>query len=151
MEAFRREENVDKHDKRLLKRRIKSGWLNNEKIKEFSVWIQSKSNRGRAGALVYRLAGDSCPEGWGFVSQHNILDGHEIDFEGVEILDTASIALKLQYKEMLYIRKLKPTLNKQVESELFCLIIQNVQQTDSVTRDIQKYLKKGNTKKTYKN
>ena len=68
------------------------------------------------------------------VYQHNILDGHEIDFEGVEILDTASTALKLQYKEMLYIRKLKPTLNKQVESELFCLIIQNVQLTDGHKR-----------------
>ena len=68
------------------------------------------------------------------VYQRNIFDGHEIDFEGVEILDTASTALKLQYKEMLYIRKLKPTLNKQVESELFCLIIQNVQLTDGHKR-----------------
>ena len=40
------------------------------------------------------------------VYQHNILNGHDIDFEGVEILDTARTALKLQFKEMLYIRKL---------------------------------------------
>jgi hypothetical protein len=85
------------------------------------------------------------------VDQNVILDDHKIDFVEVEILETASTALKLQYKKMLYIRKLKPILNKQVESELFCLIIQNVQLTDSVTRDIQNYLKKRNSKKTYKN
>ena len=31
--------------------------------------------------------------------------------------------MKLQYKEMLYIRKIAPTLNKQLNSELFTLII----------------------------
>jgi hypothetical protein len=48
---------------------------------------------------------------------------------------------KLELKEMLYIRKLKPTLNKQKESELFTLIIRNVKMENSITRDIQKYLK----------
>ena len=43
---------------------------------------------------------------------------------------------------MLYIRKLKPTLNKQIESELFTLIIRNVQLENSVTRDVQKHLNK---------
>ena len=38
-------------------------------------------------------------------------------------------------------RKLKPTLNKQKESELFTLIIRNVKMDNSITRDIQKYLK----------
>ena len=47
---------------------------------------------------------------------------------------------------MLYIRKLKPTLNKQKETELFTLIIRNDKMENSITRDIQKYLKKPNNK-----
>ena len=73
--------------------------------------------------------------------QHNVLEGHEIDFDNVQILDRANTELKLQYKEMLYIRKLAPTLNKQLNSELFTLIIRNVQLENSITRDIQKYVK----------
>ena len=76
------------------------------------------------------------------VYEHHHEDGHEIDFENVEILDRADSLKKLEYKEMLYIRKLKPTLNKQVESELFTLIIRNVQLDNSITRDAQKYLNK---------
>ena len=73
------------------------------------------------------------------VNQHHIQPGHEIDFENVEILDRADNDLKLAYKEMLYIRKLKPALN--VQEDLFTLIIRNTQQENSITRDIQKYLK----------
>jgi hypothetical protein len=72
--------------------------------------------------------------------------GHEIDFENVEILDRADTVRKLEYKEMLYIRKLKPTINKQTEGELFTLIIRNVKLESSMERDIQKYLKKPNNK-----
>ena len=72
--------------------------------------------------------------------------GHEIDFENVEILDRADTTRKLEYKEMLYIRKLKPTINKQTEGELFTLIIRNVKLESSIERDIQKYLKKPNNK-----
>ena len=81
------------------------------------------------------------------VYQHNILDNHEIDYENVEILDRANTPLKLSYKEMLYIRKLKPTLNVQKDSELFTLIISNVQLESSITRDIQKYIQKNNIHK----
>ena len=81
------------------------------------------------------------------VYQHNILDNHEIDYENVEILDRANTPLKLSYKEMLYIRKLKPTLNVQKDSELFTLIISNVQLETSITRDIQKYIPKNNIHK----
>ena len=69
------------------------------------------------------------------VCEHNNIPGHEIDFENVVILDRADNSLKLAYKEMLYIRKLKPSLNKQLESELFTLIIRNVQLENSITRD----------------
>ena len=48
---------------------------------------------------------------------------------------------------MLYIRKLKPTLNVQTDSELFTLIISNVQLESSITRDIQKYIQKNNIHK----
>ena len=82
------------------------------------------------------------------VYEHNILPGHEIDFDNVEILDRADTVKKLELKEMLYIRKLKPTLNKQKESELFTLIIRNVKMVDSITRDIQKYLKPNYNKKS---
>ena len=75
------------------------------------------------------------------VFEHNQIIGHEIDFENVEIIDRADSVKKLELKEMLYIRKLKPTLNKQKESELFTLIIKNVKLETSITRDIQKYLK----------
>ena len=68
------------------------------------------------------------------VNEHHIL-------RNVEILDRADSVKKLELKEMLYIRKLKPTLNKQKESELFTLIIRNVKIDNSITRDIQKYLK----------
>ena len=65
------------------------------------------------------------------VFEHNYIPGYEIDFENVQFLDRADRSLKLSYKEMLYIRKLKPSLNKQLESELFTLIIRNVQLENS--------------------
>ena len=79
------------------------------------------------------------------VFEHHHIEGHEIDFDNVEIIDRADSLRKLEYKEMLYIRKLKPTLNKQIESELFTLIIRNVQLESSITRDFQKNLKKTKT------
>ena len=82
--------------------------------------------------------------------EHYHLEGHEIDFDNVEILDRADSLKKLEYKEMLYIRKLKPTLNKQIESELFTLIIRNVQLENSVTRDVQKHLNKQKSKQPRK-
>ena len=84
------------------------------------------------------------------VYEHHHLEGHEIDFDNVEILDRADSLKKLEYKEMLYIRKLKPTLNKQIESELFTLIIRNVQLENSVTRDVQKHLNKQKSKQPRK-
>ena len=75
------------------------------------------------------------------VGDHHAKEGHEMDFDNIKIIDRASNNLKLELKEMLYIRKLKPTLNKQMNSELFTLIIRNTQQENSITRDIQKYLK----------
>ena len=74
------------------------------------------------------------------VYQHHVKEGHEIDFDGVKILDRASNDDKLCWKEMLYIRKLKPSLNVQKESQLFTLIIRNTKQEDSITKDFQKYL-----------
>ena len=42
----------------------------------------------------------------------DVKEGHEMDFDNIKILDRASNDLKLQYKEMLFIRKLNPFLNK---------------------------------------
>ena len=75
------------------------------------------------------------------VYQHNIKVGHKIDFENVKILDRASNDYKLQLKEMLWIRKFNPSLNRQMNSELFTLIIRNTQKENYITRDIQKHLK----------
>jgi hypothetical protein len=60
----------------------------------------------------------------------------------IKILDRAGNDLRLQYKEMLYIRKLNPSLNRQMNSELFTLIMRNLKQENSITKDIQKYLVK---------
>ena len=68
----------------------------------------------------------------------------------MEILDRADSIRKLELKEMLYIRKMKPTLNKQMESELFTLIIRNVKLETSITRDTQKCLNKKPYKQTSK-
>ena len=88
--------------------------------------------------LVYQLKCKDCDS---HVYQHHIKEGgHEIDFDGVKILDRASNDDKLCWKEMLYIRKLKPSLNVQKESQLFTLIIRNTKQEDSITKDFQKYL-----------
>ena len=73
-----------------------------------------------------------------------------MDFANVEILDRANNIKKLELKEMLYIRKLKPSLNKQLESELFTLIIRNVKLVNSITSEAQRYHKKTN-KQTSKN
>jgi hypothetical protein len=84
------------------------------------------------------------------VFEHHNKPGHEIDFENVEILDRADTVRKLEYKEMLYIRKHKPTINKQTEGELFTLIIRNVKLETSMERDVQKYLNKKTNNKNFK-
>ena len=66
---------------------------------------------------------------------------HRIDFENIVILDRASNDLKIQYKEILYIRKLNPSLNRQMNSELFSFVIRNAIKDSDITRDIEKYLK----------
>jgi hypothetical protein len=63
-----------------------------------------------------------------------------MDVENIKILDRAGHYLRLQYKEMLYIRKLNPSLNRQMNSELFTLIIRNLKTENSITKDIQKNL-----------
>ena len=72
---------------------------------------------------------------------------HRMDFENIVILDRASNALKLQYKEMLYIRKLNPSLNRQMNSELFSFVIRNAIKDSDITKDIQKYLKSNKNEK----
>ena len=51
------------------------------------------------------------------------------------------IYLNKQFNEMLFIRKLNRSLNKQTNSELFTLIIRNFQQDNSKTRDFHKFFK----------
>ena len=60
-------------------------------------------------------------------------------FNGVEILDRANTIKKLELKEMLCNRKFNLTLNKQLESELFTSIINNVKLVNSITSDGQRY------------
>ncbi len=54
---------------------------------------------------------------------------HRIDWDNMEILDTARDQRRLLLKEMLHINKLKPELNVQKSSKLFSLIIGNKENT----------------------
>ena len=57
------------------------------------------------------------------VSEHGQSLAHKIDWESIEIIDNASSDRLLLLKEMLHINNLKPEMNKQLNSELFCLLI----------------------------
>jgi hypothetical protein len=57
------------------------------------------------------------------VYKHAIGLGHRIDWDKMEILDSARDQKRLLLKEMLHINKLKPQLNIQKSSKLFSLII----------------------------
>ena len=61
------------------------------------------------------------------ISKHAAEMNHTIDFDSVETLDKACNDRQLELKEMLHIRKNGPALNTQENSELFTLIIRNVQ------------------------
>jgi hypothetical protein len=56
------------------------------------------------------------------VYKHMLENNHEIDFENVEVLDSATNDYRLRLKEALYIKKFKPALNIQVQSDLFKFI-----------------------------
>ena len=57
------------------------------------------------------------------VNDHSKRFRHEIDWINVEIVDGARSNMHLLWKEILHIYKDKPTMNKQLKSELFCLFI----------------------------
>jgi hypothetical protein len=48
---------------------------------------------------------------------------HQMDWENMEILDSARDDYRLRLKEMLYINKLKPELNVQKSSQMFSLLL----------------------------
>ena len=105
---------------------------------------------GKSSRILSKRIDEHMSDPNSHVYQHEKETGHNMDFDNIKILDRASNDLKLQYKEMLYIRKLNPSLNRQMNSELFSLIIRNVKQDDSITKDIQKYLKKASNGKNTK-
>ena len=55
------------------------------------------------------------------VYKHMMESGHRIDFEDVEVLDSAPSDYRLKLKEAFYIKKHKPAMNVQVQSDLFKL------------------------------
>ena len=57
------------------------------------------------------------------VSEHVQQNGHTMNWKDIEILDHAKSDMQILWKEMLHIKKQKPMLNKQLNSELFCLLI----------------------------
>ncbi len=73
------------------------------------------------------------------VRKHEVDTKHEMDFDNVKILDKADTLQKLDWKEMMYIRELNPTLNIQNESDLFTLVIGNIQKSTDRTRSFEKY------------
>ena len=54
------------------------------------------------------------------------------------IIHLIYLITRVFFKFRRFLIKLKPTLNKQKESELFTLIIRNVKMKNSIIRDIQK-------------
>ena len=69
--------------------------------------------------MVYRLKPkrltDSDPKS--ICHQHQIETGHHMDFQNVEILDTADNDFKLKMKELLHIVCHKPSLNRQLNPQ----------------------------------
>ena len=57
------------------------------------------------------------------VHKHISSEGHTIDWENFQIIDSARDDRRLLLKEMLHIKNLKPELNVQKSSELFSLLI----------------------------
>jgi hypothetical protein len=57
--------------------------------------------------------------------KHSLNKKHKIDFNDVQILDTADTDQKLLMKEMLRKEKQKPDLNKQVKPFSFSILIGN--------------------------
>ena len=57
------------------------------------------------------------------VHQHQLESGHEIDWDGIRIIDRANNEQKLLLKEMLHIDKQKPHLNVQKKSYVFSMMI----------------------------
>ena len=55
------------------------------------------------------------------VYKHMMDSGHRIAFDDVEVLDSAPSDYRLKLKEAFYIKKYKPTMNVQVQSDLFKL------------------------------
>jgi hypothetical protein len=76
------------------------------------------------------------------IGEHIQKTGHSIDHDNIVILDRASNDQKLVWKEMLYIRKLKPTLNIQLNAELHTYIIPKARGINDKISDIENYVKK---------
>ena len=71
------------------------------------------------------------------IMEHVLTTKHSIDYDGFKIVDRASTNEKLEYKEMLYIRKIKPSDKKQKDSQLFTLVIRNQKLDKDITRDVK--------------
>ena len=57
------------------------------------------------------------------VHKHMLCENHRIDWDDMNIIDTARDDRRLLLKEMLHINNLKPQLNIQKSSKLFSLLI----------------------------
>ena len=82
-------------------------WENGKKFNNKSEWLQGGIDKDKDSS----------------VSDYSKRFGHEIDWNNVEIIDVARSNMHLLWKEMLHIYKDKLTMNKQLKSELFCLLI----------------------------
>ena len=49
--------------------------------------------------------------------QHELSTGHEIDYDGVEVKDSANTVMKLDVKELLLILKKQPAINKLLNAQ----------------------------------
>ena len=72
--------------------------------------------------IVYRINCLDCEKS-SIVHKHTQTEKHRIDWDDMQIVDTARDDRRLLLKEMLHINNLKPQLNVEKSSKLFSLLI----------------------------
>jgi hypothetical protein len=93
------------------------------KCKDCSEFYIGKTMRCICRRIAEHKQGSGTEEYRSSIFKHAQSHKHEIDYDGMEMIDRADTDRKLLLKEMLYIQKYKPQINVQKRSSLFSLII----------------------------
>ncbi len=90
---------------------------------------KDKINKDLRSNIIYTVQCLDCKKNYigkttrHFFFKHINETQHQMDWEKMEILDSARDDYMLRLKEMLYINKLKPELNVQKSSQMFSLLL----------------------------